>query len=236
MGSGSDEIDELRRQIDESRENLGASVGALAYKADIKHRGQEVISDKKEAVMEKVEELKAKVSGGGDGNGVGATVKDKLPDGEALKAKLPDGEALKAKLPDGEALKAKLPDGVGDAAGRISDTAPSKDDVKQKAHAVAETARENPLAVVAGAAAAGLAAGLALPETDLEREKLGPAAQDARQQVETKVRDTVQQAKASAQDAAQTAAQAVKEKGQQHGGKVGELAETAADKTQEKIA
>jgi gas vesicle protein len=226
MGSGSNEVDELRRQVDESRENLGEAVGALAYKADVKNRGQEAISDKKEAVMEKVEELKSKVSGGGDGPGIGATVKDKLP----------DGDAIRAKLPDGEAMKAKIPDGVGDAAGRIGDAAPSKDDVTQKAQVAAQAARDNPLAVVAGAAAAGLAAGLALPETEIERQKLAPKAQEARQQVEAKVQDTVQQVKSSAQDAAQTAASAVKEKGQEHGGKIGELAETAADKTQEQIS
>jgi gas vesicle protein len=226
MGSGSNEVDELRRQVDESRENLGEAVGALAYKADVKNRGQEAISDKKEAVMEKVEELKSKVSGGGDGLGIGATVKDKLP----------DGEAIRAKLPDGEAMKAKIPDGVGDAAGRIADAAPSKDDVTQKAQVAAQAARDNPLAVVAGAAAAGLAAGLALPETEIERQKLAPKAQEARQQVEAKVQDTVQQVKSSAQDAAQTAASAVKEKGQEHGGKIGELAETAADKTEEQIS
>jgi gas vesicle protein len=228
MGSGSDEVDELRAQIDQTRENLGASVGALAYKADVKNRGQEVIADKKEAVMEKVDELKSKVSGGGngDGGGIGSTVKDKLP----------DREAIRAKLPDGEAMKAKIPDSVGDAAGRISDAAPSKEDAKQKAQAAAAIAKDNPLAVVAGATAAGLAAGLALPETDIERQKVGPAAQNARQQVESTVQEKVQQVKSSAQEAAQTAANAVKEKGQEHGGKVGELAETAAAKTQEKIA
>ncbi|HEV7804720.1 MAG TPA: DUF3618 domain-containing protein [Solirubrobacteraceae bacterium] len=236
MGSGSDEVAELRRQVDESRENLGEAVGALAYKADVKNRGQEVISDKKELVMEKVEELKSKVSGGdGDGDGIGAAVKGKLPDGATIKSKLPDGEAMKSKLPDAEAMKAKLPDGVGDAAGRIGELAPSKEDVKHKAQAAAETVRENPLAVVAGAAAAGLAAGLALPETEIERQKVAPRAQEARQQVEAKVQDTVQQVKSKAQDAAQTAASAVKEKGQEHGGKIGELAETAADKTQERV-
>jgi hypothetical protein len=226
MGSGSDELDEIRQQIDESRANLGASVGALAYKADVKNRGQEIISDKKEAVMEKVDELRSKVAGGANGDGIGATVKDKLP----------DGEAIRSKLPDGEALKAKIPDGVGDAAGRIGDAAPSKEDVKQKAQAAAEAASNNPLAVVAGAAAAGLAAGLALPETEIERQRVAPKAQQARQQVEAKVQDTVQQVKSSAQDAAQTAARAVKEKGQEQGGRIGELAETAADKTQERVS
>jgi ElaB/YqjD/DUF883 family membrane-anchored ribosome-binding protein len=226
MGTGSDEVDELRQQIDETRENLGAAVGALAYKADVKNRGREAIEDKKEVLMEKVDELKSKVSGGDDQGAMG----------EKLRSKLPDADAIKAKLPAGDAIKSKVPDGIADAAGRIGDAAPSKEDVKQKAQAVADTARENPLAAVAGAAAAGLAAGLALPETDLEREKVGPAAQDARQQVESKVKDTVQQAKSTAQDAAQSVAGVVKEQGQQQDGKIGELAETAADKTQEQVA
>lgn len=226
MGTGSDEVDELRQQIDATRENLGAAVGALAYKADVKNRGREAIEDKKEVLMEKVDELKSKVSGGDDQGAMG----------EKLRSKLPDADAIKAKLPAGDAIKSKVPDGIADAAGRIGDATPSKEDVKQKAQAAADTARENPLAAVAGAAAAGLAAGLALPETDLEREKVGPAAQDARQQVEAKVKDTVQQAKSTAQDAAQSVAGAVKEQGQQQGGKIGELAETAADKTQEQVA
>ena len=56
MGSGTDELDDIRRQIDESRENLGATVGALAYKADIKSRGKDVLEDKQEQVMDKVED------------------------------------------------------------------------------------------------------------------------------------------------------------------------------------
>ncbi len=82
MGLRSDEVDEIRRQIAESRENLGAAVGALAYKADIKNRGKEALEDKKEAVMEKVDELKDKLPGGdGDGaGGIGDAIKDKLPD------------------------------------------------------------------------------------------------------------------------------------------------------------
>ena len=51
MGSRSDEVEDIRREIDETRENLGADVGALAYKADVKNRGKEVIEDKKEVVM-----------------------------------------------------------------------------------------------------------------------------------------------------------------------------------------
>jgi hypothetical protein len=216
MGSGSDEVDELRRQIDESRENLGQAVGGLAYKADVKNRGKEVVADKKEAVMEKVDELKSKLPVGGDDTEGGL--------GDKVKAKLPSGDELKAKLPDGETLKDKLPDG-----------APSKDDVKDKAHGIAKTASEHPAAVAGGAAIAGLAAGLALPETQLERDKLKPHAQEARAEVTGRVQDTVEQVKSGVQDAAGSVADAVKEKGQEQGGKVGEIAEKAADKTQEQV-
>lgn len=225
MGPGSDEIADIRQQIDESRENLGSAVGALAYKADVKNRGKEALSAKKEELMEKVDELKSKVTGGDGEGGVG----------DALKAKLPDGEALKAKLPDGDAIKSKIPDGVGDAAARIGDAAPSKEDVKQKAQAAAGVAHAHPIAVTAGAAAAGLVAGLALPETDLEREKLGPTAQKVRAEVQGRVQETVEQLKHGVQDAAGSVADAVKHKGQEHGGTVGEIAENAADKAREKV-
>jgi ElaB/YqjD/DUF883 family membrane-anchored ribosome-binding protein len=206
-------------------------VGALAYKADVKNRGKEALEDKKEALMEKVDEVKSKVPG--VGNGSGDTYSDSS--GSSIKDKLPDGQAIKDKLPDREALKAKVPDSVSDAKNRVAEATPSKEDVKAKAQAAAETAKDNPVALVAGAAAAGLAAGVAIPQTDIEKEKLGPPAQQARQNIETKVKDTVGQAKSSAQEAVQGVAGAVKEKGQEQGGKVGELAEKAADKTQERV-
>jgi Protein of unknown function (DUF3618) len=223
MGSGT-QLDEIRRQIDESRANLGAAVGALAYKADIKNRGKDVLEDKKEKVMEKVEDLKSKLPGG-DGQGVGEAIKAKLPDGDALKSKLPSGEDVSQKV---DALKSKLPDGVGDAAGRIGDATPSAQDVKA-------TASEHPLAVVAGAAAAGLAVGLALPETELERQKLAPTAQKIREQVQTRAQEIIEQVKDGAKDAIDSTADAVRQAGQQKGGKVGEIAEKTADTAQEQL-
>jgi gas vesicle protein len=233
MGPGSDEVDQIRQQIDESRENLGAAVGALAYKADVKNRGKEALEDKKETVMEKVDDLKSKLPGGGDGEGgLGDTVKSKLPSGGDVGEKV---DALKSKVPDSDALKAKLPDGVSDAAGKIADNTPSKEDVKAKAQGASGFASDHPVAVAAGAAVAGLAAGIALPETELERQKLKPHAQQARAEVTGRVQETVEQVKSGAQDAASSVADAVKEQGQQQGGKAGELAEKAADKTQEKV-
>jgi hypothetical protein len=223
MGSGTDEVEAIRRQIDESRENLGAAVGALAYKADIKNRGKEALEDKKEAVMEKVDELKSKLPGGdGDGgDGLGESLRSRLPDGDAIKAKLPSGEDVAEKV---DALKSKLPGAT-----------PSAQDVKATAQGAADAAHEHPLALAAGAAAAGLAVGLALPETDLEREKLAPTAQKIRQQVQTRAQEIIEQVKDGAKDAIDSTADAVRQAGQQHGGKAGEIAQKTADKTQEKL-
>jgi ADP-ribosylglycohydrolase len=224
MGSGSDEIEEIRQQIDESRENLGAAVGALAYKADVKNRGKEAIDDKKEAIMEKVQELKSKVTGGGEGS-IGETVKAKLPSGDDVKAKLPDRADISEKV---DAMKSKLPDSVTDAA-------PSAEDVKRKAQQVAGAAHDHPIAVTAGAAAAGLVAGLALPETELERQKLAPTARHVREQVQGRAQEVVEHAKQAAKDVVAGAADAVASKGQEHGGKLGEIASNAAEKTREQI-
>ena len=225
MGSGSDEVDEIRQQIEESRENLGAAVGALAYKADVKNRGKEAIDDKKEAIMEKVEALKSKVTGDGEGS-IGETVKAKLPSGEDVKAKLPDRADVSEKV---DAMKSKLPDSVTDAA-------PSAEDLKRKAQDAAGATHDHPLAVTAGAAAAGLVAGLALPETDLEREKLGPTARQVREQVQGSAQDVIEHARQAARQAVAGAADAVQNKGQEHGGKLGEIASNAAETTREQVA
>ncbi|MDQ3850142.1 MAG: DUF3618 domain-containing protein [Actinomycetota bacterium] len=218
MGPQPDEVEEIRREIDESRENLGEAVAALAYKADVKNRGKEAISDKKEQLMEKVETIKSKVSGD-----------DEAGPGEKVKSRLPSREDVGEKM---DTMKSKLP---GDAAGRLGEKAPSKEDVKAKAQQAASATGDKPLAMAAGAAAAGLVAGLALPETDLEREKLGPPAQNARAQVRSAAQQAVAHAKQVAKDAAGSAADAARQAGQEQGGKFGEIAQNAAEKTREQV-
>ncbi|MGH2942775.1 MAG: hypothetical protein ACRDLN_08390, partial [Solirubrobacteraceae bacterium] len=142
---------------------------------------------------------------------------------------------VKAKLPDADAIRDKLPDGVGDAAGRIADAAPSKEDVRQKAQDAAGFAHDHPVAVTAGAAAAGLVAGLALPATELEREKLAPTAQQVRHDVQDRVAQTVEQVKHGAKDAVESVTDAIKQTGEQHAGKLGDIAANAAEKTQDKL-
>jgi hypothetical protein len=192
----------------------------------VKNRGKEAIDDKKEALMEKVETLKSKVSGDGAGEGgVAETVKAKLPSGDDVKSRLPGRDEVSEKV---DAIKSKLPGGVTDAA-------PSAGAVKQKAQDAAGAAQGHPIAMAAGAAAAGLVAGVALPETELERDRLGPTARHVREQVQDRAQEVIEHAKQAARDAVAGAADAVSQKGEQQGGKAGEMASKAADKAREQV-
>jgi hypothetical protein len=73
-------------------------------------------------------------------------------------------------------------------------------------------------------------AGLALPDTDLEREKIAPAARSAREQIQSGAQEAVAHAKQVARVAVTSAAEAVKQAGQEHGGTLGEIAQGTAEK------
>ena len=60
--------------------------------------------------------------------------------------------------------------GAGDS---VSDRTPDSEEVKYKARRAASVAQENPLGLAIGAAAAGFLAGMLIPSTRVEDEKLG---------------------------------------------------------------
>jgi hypothetical protein len=113
-------------------------------------------------------------------------------------------------------VKSRARDKVKGIVGRAGDATPSSGDVKDGAQRAAGIAQENPLGLAIGAIAVGFVAGLAIPSTRVEDEKIGPMAE----QVKEKARETGQEAlehgKQVAQDVAQSAQETVKESGQQH--------------------
>lgn len=98
------------------------------------------------------------------------------------------------------------------------------DSVKGKANRLSSTAQENPLGVAAGGVALGLLAGLVVPSSKVEEEKLGPAGEELRQQAAKTSQEALERGKQVAQQAAQTATETAKEEAQKHGQ---ELAEDA---------
>ncbi|MEA2467651.1 MAG: hypothetical protein QOJ57_1777 [Thermoleophilaceae bacterium] len=136
---------------------------------------------------------------------------------------------VKARAKDSVSEKpGAVKDKVSGVMGRASDSTPSTDDVKQGAKQAVSTAQENPLGLAIGAVAVGFVAGMLIPSTSVEDEKIGPMAD----QLKDKARETGQEAlehgKQVAQDVAESAQETVKESGQQH---AQELASSASPST-----
>jgi hypothetical protein len=94
---------------------------------------------------------------------------------------------------------------VSDKAGSVNEATPSKGELKQKAKRGASIAQQNPLGLAVGSVALGFLAGMLIPETQVEHEKLGPVADQVKDQVQSTAQTAVEQGKQVAQDVAETA-------------------------------
>ena len=163
--------DRIRREIEQTRAEMGDTVDALGYRADMKTRAKESLQEKRDSAKESV-----------------MGVKDKL---------------------------------VGSA----SDATPDREQVKGQARRAKSLAQDNPLGLAIGSIAVGFIAGLVVPATRFEDEKLG----EASDQVIAKAKETGEQAlehgKQVAQETAQSAQDTLKESAQEHGQQVKETAQ-----------
>jgi uncharacterized protein DUF3618 len=175
--------DAIRQDIEDTRAEMSETVEAVGYKADVPSRA-------KEAVTDKVENMKSKVS----------------------------GTATRAK------------EAVVGTTSRAGDATPSRGEVKQRTRQVAGIARENPLGLTIGAAALGFLAGLAVPSTRVENERLGPVADQVKDKVKETGQEALDRGKQVAQEVASSAADTAKQSTQEHGQ---DLAHSAKQNTQD---
>ncbi|HSD79220.1 MAG TPA: DUF3618 domain-containing protein [Solirubrobacteraceae bacterium] len=180
----------IRNEIEETRERMGDTVDALAYKSDVKSRAKESVSDKVTSVKDKVVGAKDSVTG---------TVSDRTPDGRQVQ--------------------------------------------QQAKHAVG-VAQENPLGLALGAVAVGFVAGMLIPSTRVEDEKLGPVADQVREKAQETgqaalehgkqvAHDVAETAKDAGQQAMQQTKQAARDSGQDHAQQVKGEARDKAQETRE---
>jgi hypothetical protein len=175
--------DAIRQDIEQSRSEMSETVEAVGYKADVPSRAKDAVSDK-------VENMKSKVS----------------------------DTATRAK------------EAVVGTASRAGDATPSRGQVKQAGRRAAGMAKENPLGLAIGAAALGFLAGLAVPSTRVEDEKLGPVADQVKDRVKETGQEALDRGKQVAQEVASTAADTAKEQTQEYGQ---DLAESATQNAQD---
>jgi gas vesicle protein len=121
-----------------------------------------------------------------------------------------------------------------DVPGRAKEAISSRvDTVKDKVPSTGQAAgvaKENPLGLAVGAAAVGFVAGMLIPSTRMEDEKIGPMAD----QVKEKARESGQEALERGKEVARQTAESAKETAQEAGKEqAGELRDSAQDKAAE---
>jgi gas vesicle protein len=133
---------------------------------------------------------------------------------EALSYKTDVGARLDDYVDEKKEAVATKVSGAKDAVtSAVGSAIPSGDGMKRRGRRVAVIARRNPLGLVVGSAAVGFVAGLLLPSTDVEDERLG----DVADRVKDTARETGQEALERGKDVAQSAIETVKEEGAQQG-------------------
>jgi Protein of unknown function (DUF3618) len=139
---------EIREEIEQTRTDMGETVGALGYKADVKTRAKDNIADKRDRLKE-----------------------------------------------------------------RITGTAPDPDEVKEGAKRAVGVAQENPLGLALGSLAVGFVAGMLVPSTRVEDEKVGPMADQVKDTARESGQEALERGKEVAKEAAESAQETVQEQG-----------------------
>ena len=133
------------------------------------------------------------------------------------------------------------------AAGSVNESTPSTGDVKHAARKGAGVAQENPLGLAIGSIAVGFLAGMLLPSTRVENEKLGPVADQVKDSAMQTGHEALEHGKQVAQEVATTAQEHVQEavsdvkdtaqqSAQEHGQQVADTATEQARYTREQVS
>jgi ElaB/YqjD/DUF883 family membrane-anchored ribosome-binding protein len=173
-----------------------------------------------DAIREDIEQTRSEMSETVEAVGYKADVpsraKDKVSETmDSVKNKV-SGTATRAK----EAVvgtASRAGNTMSDTTSRVGDATPSGGQVKQQAKRAAGLAQENPLGLAVGAAALGFLAGLAVPSTRVENERLGPVADQVKDKVKETGQEALDRGKQVAQEAASSAAETAKQSTQEHG-------------------
>jgi gas vesicle protein len=106
---------------------------------------------------------------------------------------------------------------VSGAKDKVTETLPDRSEVAAHGRRGARIARENPLGLAIGGAAVGFLAGLAVPSTRVEDERLGPPADQMKEKAKEAGQEAVERGKTVAQEATQAAVETAKERGGEEG-------------------
>jgi hypothetical protein len=119
-------------------------------------------------------------------------------------------------------------DSVAGTAGSVGEAAPDRQQVAAKARQAKGMAQENPLGFAIGSIAVGFVAGLLLPASRVEDEKLGQISDQVTDKVKQTGQEALEHGKEVVKETAQDAQSTLQESAQRHGEQVGETAKERA--------
>jgi hypothetical protein len=184
-----------------------------------------------DAIRQDIEQTRAEMSETVEAVGYKADVPSRAKEAvsdkvENVKSKVSDTASRAKEAVVGTTSRAG--EAVSGVTSRASEATPSRGEVKQRTRQVAGMARENPLGLAIGAAALGFLAGLAVPSTRVEDERLGPVADQVKERVKETGQEALDRGKQVAQEVASTATETAREKTQEQGQGLADSAKQSA--------
>ena len=124
-------------------------------------------------------------------------------------------EALGHKTDVSGRAKEAISDKVGTVRSKVSGATPDSGEMKDGARQAAGMAQENPLGLGIAALGAGFLAGMLIPGTKVEDEKIGPVADQVKGKAKETGQEALERGKHVAEQAAETAKDAGREQAEQ---------------------
>jgi len=216
------DADAIRHDIELTRERMSEKADALAYKADVPARTKDKVREKKEgllsAVTGKVQDAKEAVVG------VKETVSESV-----VGAK----DTVTSSVSD---AKDTVTSSVSGAKDSVAGAAPDRDQLAGQAKRAKGMAETNPLGLAVGSMAIGFLAGLLVPSTNIENERLGPAADSLKAKAKDLGQEALDHGKQVATEVAQAAKETAQEAGQEHASELKDSATETAGSAQEDVS
>ena len=186
-----------------------------------------------DAIREDIEQTRSDMSETVEAIGYKADVpsraKDKVSETvDSVKNKVSDTATRAKEAVVGTASRAG--DAMSETTSRVGEATPSGGQVKQQAKRAVGLAQENPLGLAVGAVALGFLAGLAVPSTRMENQRLGPVADQVKDKVKETGQEALDRGKQVAHEVTSSAAETAKQSTQEHGQ---DLAQSAKQTTQD---
>lgn len=128
-------------------------------------------------------------------------------------------------------VKSRAGDKVNAIKEKVTGAAPSGDDVKGGARQAVGVAQENPLGLAVGAVAVGFLAGMLIPSTRVENERIGPMADQVKEQIKETGQEALEHGKAVVSETASSAADAAKQTAQEQGSEHAEALKGSAQES-----